>query len=123
PNCGTYVVFTLNPTETVEALRDPIATEQALSLPTKQYVGMLTRKETKGFSARRYYSCGIALLSRGTPKSSPAEGIEEDMCIPIDPATHPAGRAGVSPTPPLPWDNLYHHTAISFDVRVATHPE
>ncbi|KAI0052902.1 hypothetical protein FA95DRAFT_1482908 [Auriscalpium vulgare] len=126
PNCGTYVVFKLNPAETVEALRDPKATEQALSLPTRRYIGILLEAslfDIKGFSARRYYSGELALVSRGLPKSSPAEGIEEGMCIPIDSATHPAGRAGVSPTPPLPWDNLYHPTAVSFDVRVSTHPE
>ncbi|KAI0043081.1 hypothetical protein FA95DRAFT_1499149, partial [Auriscalpium vulgare] len=125
PNCGTYAVFTLNPTATVEALRDPIATEQAQELPTRRYVGVLVDVSTicPGFTARRYYSGELAVVSQGLPKSSPEEGVEEDMCIPIDPATHPAGRAGVSPKPPLPWDNLYHHTAVSFDVRVATHPE
>ncbi|KAI0053141.1 hypothetical protein FA95DRAFT_1601184 [Auriscalpium vulgare] len=123
PNCGTYAVFTLNPTATVEALRDPIATEQAQTLPTRRYVGVLVDADTKGFTARRYYSGELAVVSHGPPKSSPEEGVEEDMFIPIHPATHPAGRAGVSPKPPLPWDNLYHHTALSFDVRVATHPE
>ncbi|KAI0043069.1 hypothetical protein FA95DRAFT_443164 [Auriscalpium vulgare] len=119
PTFGTYAVFTLNPTATVEALRDPIATEQALLLPTRRYVGMLTHIETIGTR----YPCDLALVSQGPPKSSPADGIEEDMFIPIHPSTHPAGRRAVSPKPPLPWDNLYHHTAVSFDVRVATHPE
>ncbi|KAI0043072.1 hypothetical protein FA95DRAFT_1575333 [Auriscalpium vulgare] len=123
PMCGTYSVFTLNPTATVEALRDPIATEQAQKLPTTRYVGVLVTADTKGFTARRYYSGQLAVVSQGLPKSSPEKGVEEDMFIPIDPATHPAGRAGVSPKPPLPWDNLYHHTAVTFDVRVATRPE
>ncbi|KAI0043074.1 hypothetical protein FA95DRAFT_443321 [Auriscalpium vulgare] len=124
PLRGTYAVFTLNATATVEALRDPIATEQAQALPTRRYVGILSDADVKGFAPRRYYSGELALVSQGPPESSPEDGIEEDMCIPIYPAKHPAGcRRAVSPKPPLPWDNLYHHTAVSFDVRVATHPE
>ncbi|KAI0043073.1 hypothetical protein FA95DRAFT_1546810 [Auriscalpium vulgare] len=123
PTRGTYVVFTLNPTATVEALRDPIAMQQAQKLSTKQYVGALLNSDIKGFSPRKYYSGLLAVISQGRPILSPGEGVEEDMCIPIEPATHPGGRRAVSPKPPLPWDNLYHHTAVSFDVRVATHPE
>ncbi|KAI0043079.1 hypothetical protein FA95DRAFT_1499170, partial [Auriscalpium vulgare] len=122
PMSGSYVVFRLNPVATLEALRDPIATEQAHSLPKRRYVGTILEVSTScrhpESRSRLYYDCDLFLLSQGLPKALPMEGIDEIMCIPIHPANHPKGRESISPTPPLPWDDLYHHTTLHFDVRV-----
>ncbi|KAI0046687.1 hypothetical protein FA95DRAFT_1493637, partial [Auriscalpium vulgare] len=118
---GTYAVFTLNPAATLEALRDPLATEQAMLSPKRRYVGMVTHVSAFALHccpSPTSYRMTCSVTSSGLPCPSPSQGIEETMCVPISPATHPAGRAGVSPTPPLPWDNLYHHTTLSFNVRL-----
>ncbi|KAI0043636.1 hypothetical protein FA95DRAFT_1498302 [Auriscalpium vulgare] len=120
PMYGAYVVFTLNPVATLEALEDPIATEQAAALTTKKYVGYISRVSDLALPERRYHRCTCHLLSNSFPAASEADHTEETMFIPIAPATHPEGRTALTPTPPLPWDGLYHHTLEEIDLRVTT---
>ncbi|KAI0039099.1 hypothetical protein FA95DRAFT_1103106 [Auriscalpium vulgare] len=103
PTYGAYVVFTLNPAATLEALEDPVATEQAAALKPK-----------------KYHECTCHILSNSLPVVSDTDHTDETMCVPIAPATHPGGRKALSPTPPLPWVGLYHHTLDEIDLRVTT---
>ncbi|KAI0042883.1 hypothetical protein FA95DRAFT_1476374, partial [Auriscalpium vulgare] len=118
PMYGAYVVFTFNPVATLEALEDPIATEQAAALTTKKYVGYISRVCDLALPERRYHRCTCHLLSNSLPAASEINHTEETMFVPIAPATHPEGRAALSPTPPLPWDGLYHHSLKEIDLRL-----
>ncbi|KAI0064644.1 hypothetical protein BV25DRAFT_1799997, partial [Artomyces pyxidatus] len=118
PMHGAYVTFTLDPVATLEALDDPIATEQAQRLRPKKYVGCLAANIDVISSLRRYHKCTIIFLSQGLPKASEADGFSEVMCVPILPAQHPTGRRGITVFPPLPWDDLYHHTMLALDLRL-----
>ncbi|KAI0064633.1 hypothetical protein BV25DRAFT_1881981 [Artomyces pyxidatus] len=118
PIHGAYIVFTLDPVATLEALEDPMAMELAQRLPRRKYVGCLARNIDLPSPLRRYNKCTCILLSQGPPQASEADGVEETMCIPINPAQHPTGRAGVTISPSLPWDNLYHHSLLALQLRL-----
>ncbi|KAI0064668.1 hypothetical protein BV25DRAFT_1800473, partial [Artomyces pyxidatus] len=119
PVHGAYIVFTLDPVATLEALEDPVATELAQQIPRRPYVGLMPRQNVDLPSPlRRYNKCTCILLSQGLPQASEADGAEETMCVPIHPAQHPTGRTGVTISPPLPWDNLYHHSLLALDLRL-----
>ncbi|KAI0059142.1 hypothetical protein BV25DRAFT_1172460 [Artomyces pyxidatus] len=118
PALGAYIVFTLDPVATLQALNDPLAIEQARALRCRKYVGCLVRDYDLPSPSRRYNKCSCILLSQGLPQASASDGVEETMCIPIVPAKHPTGRRGVRVSPPLPWDNLYHHTLLGLQLRL-----
>ncbi|KAI0042068.1 hypothetical protein FA95DRAFT_1682770 [Auriscalpium vulgare] len=120
PARGAYVVFTLDAAATLDGLDDPVAIAQASALPKKQYVGTLI--QDIGW-AMPYQTCYISLLSQGPPLPIASEGLDEDMCVPLAPATHRKGRSAISPSPRLPWDNLYHHTTILEIVRLPSRKE
>ncbi|KAI0042062.1 hypothetical protein FA95DRAFT_1564714 [Auriscalpium vulgare] len=84
PEVGAFVVFTLDPVASLDALEDPIALDAACVLASfcKKYLGYLT----------------VVL-------------IDEHMSTPVAPATHPQGRRAVAPIPalPLPRDDLFIH--------------
>ncbi|KAI0043353.1 hypothetical protein FA95DRAFT_1563422 [Auriscalpium vulgare] len=120
PAACAYIVFTLDPVATLEDLKDPIAVEQARAMGTSKYVGMVIEGVDLASPYRPYHTCTCSLLSQGLPTPSPSEGIDEAMCVPIAPATHPSGRMGINPSPPLPWDNLYHHSMLNLDLRIRT---
>ncbi|KAI0064672.1 hypothetical protein BV25DRAFT_1800441, partial [Artomyces pyxidatus] len=116
PIDGAYVVFTLDPVATLEALEDPIATEQARMLHTRKYVGCMHRDLPSPL--RQYNRCVCIFVSQGLPQASEASGVEEAMCVSIAPAPHPTGRKSVTISPPLPWDNLYHHSLLAQNLRL-----
>ncbi|KAI0060770.1 hypothetical protein BV25DRAFT_1917331 [Artomyces pyxidatus] len=120
PVQGAYIVFTLDPVATLEALQDPIASEQAQALPRRKYVGCVVQDWDLASPWRRYNRCSCILLSQGLPKADPAHGVEETMCVPIAPADHPDGRQGVAPSKALPWENLYHHSLLAVDLRLTS---
>ncbi|KAI0064632.1 hypothetical protein BV25DRAFT_1914325 [Artomyces pyxidatus] len=122
PIRGAYVVFTLDPVATLEALEDPVATEQAENLRARKYIGCVARTIDLPTPLRRYNKCTIIFLSQGMPRPSEEEGLEETMCVPINPAQHPTGRADITISPPLPWDNLYHHTLEAVELRLRLKP-
>ncbi|KAI0042053.1 hypothetical protein FA95DRAFT_1610498 [Auriscalpium vulgare] len=102
PNLGAYAFFTI----------DPLATPKTYVGYVSQYFGLPTPD-------RRYYKCTISLLSRGLPEADEEEGIEETMCVAVGSAQHPEGRAPITPNPPLPWDDVYHHVHGTVILRVA----
>ncbi|KAI0045969.1 hypothetical protein FA95DRAFT_1607269 [Auriscalpium vulgare] len=119
PHLGTYIFLTLDPEASVEALHDPVATEQARELPTKTYVGTVCDIIDLPIPDRRYHKCGIFLLSRGLPVAKPEQGLDEAMCVAIHPSAHPTGRVEIAaPKIPFPWDDLYHHAEGSIEVRL-----
>ncbi|KAI0064673.1 hypothetical protein BV25DRAFT_1823077 [Artomyces pyxidatus] len=118
PIHGAYVVFTLDPVATLESLEDPVATELARQIPRRKYVGCLAMNLDLPSRLRRYNKCTCIILSQGLPQASEEDGVEETMCIPINPAQHPTGRAGVTISPPLPWENLYHHSLLALELRL-----
>ncbi|KAI0060773.1 hypothetical protein BV25DRAFT_1992588 [Artomyces pyxidatus] len=118
PPAGAYIVFTLDPVATLEALNDPLATEQARALSCRSYVGCLVEDWDLASPYRRYNKCTCVLLNQGPPQASAAKGVDETMCIPIAPAMHSKGRRSVVVSPPLPWDNLYHHTLHAVHLRL-----
>ncbi|KAI0064676.1 hypothetical protein BV25DRAFT_1823084 [Artomyces pyxidatus] len=118
PIHGAYVVFTLDPVATLEALEDPIAMEQAKRLHTRKYVGCLVQHMDLPSPLRTYTKCTCIFLSQGLPQASEVDGIEESMCVPIIPAVHPTDREGVTISPSLPWNNLYHHTRLAQNLRL-----
>ncbi|KAI0038492.1 hypothetical protein FA95DRAFT_1567704 [Auriscalpium vulgare] len=120
PVTGAYVALTFDPAATLEALEDPIATAQAKALVTKKYVGFISQCLELPLPERRYHECQCRLLTQGLPNASLSEHIDETMCATIAPAQHPTGRPALKPSPPLPWDNLYHDTLRDFYLRVTT---
>ncbi|KAI0060772.1 hypothetical protein BV25DRAFT_1858227 [Artomyces pyxidatus] len=122
PALGAYVVFTLDAIATLEALNDPIAKEQAQALPHRPYVGCVVQDWDLASPHRRYFKSACVFLSRGLPEASEAKSVEESMCVPITPAQHLSGRRAVTPSKPLPWDNLYFHTLSSVDLRLKPKP-
>ncbi|KAI0037355.1 hypothetical protein FA95DRAFT_1529476, partial [Auriscalpium vulgare] len=120
PTYGAYVVFTLNPAATLEALEDPVATEQAAAMNPRKYVGYISSVLDLPLPERRYHECTCYILSNSLPVVSDTDHTDEAMCVPIAPATHPGGRRALSPTPPLPWVGLYHHTLDAIALRVTT---
>ncbi|KAI0042073.1 hypothetical protein FA95DRAFT_1500529 [Auriscalpium vulgare] len=118
PAMGVYVVFTLNAVATLEGLNDPAAIAEASALPRTQYVGLVIEDIDLTLYDEKYEKCYVSLLSQGPPLPVASEGLDEDMCVPLAPATHRKGRGSISPTPRLPWNNLYHHTTIIESVRV-----
>ncbi|KAI0040309.1 hypothetical protein FA95DRAFT_1566521 [Auriscalpium vulgare] len=120
PEHGAFVVFTLDPAATLEALKDPVAVEEAKALHSKKYVGYVTQALDLPIASRRYHRCSCFILSRGLPKPSPSTYLEETMCVPIVPATLSTGRPAVTAIPPLPWDDLYIHYSSCFTFRLKT---
>ncbi|KAI0042058.1 hypothetical protein FA95DRAFT_1610502 [Auriscalpium vulgare] len=120
PAYGAFVVFTLNPVATVETLEDPVATEAARNLRARKYVGYVTQAIDLSMPGRRYHRCSCYILSRGLPIPSEQTLVDEQMCIAIAPATHPAGRPALTPSPPLRWDDLYLHSSSIFTLRVTS---
>ncbi|KAI0043082.1 hypothetical protein FA95DRAFT_444102 [Auriscalpium vulgare] len=120
PAHGAYIVLTLDPVATLKALNDPVAETQARALVTKKYVGIVAELVDIASPFREYHRCSCSLLSQGLPTPVPSRSVDETMCVPIAPATHPIGRAGLWPSPPLPWENLYHHTMAGVDLRIRT---
>ncbi|KAI0037721.1 hypothetical protein FA95DRAFT_1450545, partial [Auriscalpium vulgare] len=92
PTHGAYVVFTLNPAATLEALEDTVAAEQAAALSPKKYVGFISKVLDLPDPERRYHECMCYMLSNSLPAASETDYTDETMCIPITPATHPGGR-------------------------------
>ncbi|KAI0043085.1 hypothetical protein FA95DRAFT_1472435, partial [Auriscalpium vulgare] len=119
-----FVVFKTDPVATLEALEDPIATEQAqsLSLSCKSYIGFIDLVLDLPMETRKYHRCHCFVLSQGLAKPLPESYTDENMCIPVAPATHPQGRPAITAVPPLPWDNLYVHHSSLFTLRVKTDP-
>ncbi|KAI0043084.1 hypothetical protein FA95DRAFT_443988 [Auriscalpium vulgare] len=124
PESGAFVVFKLDPVATLEALEDPIATEQArsLSLSCRSYVGFIVLFLDLPIETRRYLRCDCLILSQGVATPIPQLYTDENMSIPIAPATHPQGRPAITAVPPLPWDNLYLHHSSCFTFRVKIDP-
>ncbi|KAI0039309.1 hypothetical protein FA95DRAFT_1504331, partial [Auriscalpium vulgare] len=120
PAYGAFVVFTLDPVATIETLEDPVALEEARALPVRKYVGYVTQVMFMTLPTRRYHLCSCYILSQGLPIPHKEFCIDERMCVAVDPATHPDGRPAVTPSPPLPWDNLYLHSLDSFTFRIPT---
>ncbi|KAI0040221.1 hypothetical protein FA95DRAFT_1599514 [Auriscalpium vulgare] len=118
PQEGAFVVFTLDPAATLEALEDPVAIEQAKALRSKKYVGYVTQALDLPIASRRYHRCDCFILSKGLPRTSPSLYLEETMCVPIAPATLFTGRPAVTAIPPLPWDDLYIHYSSQFTFRL-----
>ncbi|KAI0040222.1 hypothetical protein FA95DRAFT_904527 [Auriscalpium vulgare] len=120
PEHGAFVVFTLDPAATLEALEDPVAIEEAKALRSKKYVGYVTQALDLPIASRRYHRCDCFILSKGLPQPTPSLYLEETMCVPIAPATLSTGRPAVTPIPPLPWDDLYIHYSSNFTFRLKT---
>ncbi|KAI0039307.1 hypothetical protein FA95DRAFT_1684342 [Auriscalpium vulgare] len=119
PAYGAFVVFTLDPVATVEIFEDPVATEAARTLPARKYVGYVTQVIDLPMPDRRYHRCSCYILSRGLPIFSGETLVDEQMCIAIAPATHPA-RPALTPSPPLLWNDLYLHSSSIFTLRVTS---
>ncbi|KAI0039312.1 hypothetical protein FA95DRAFT_1036395 [Auriscalpium vulgare] len=124
PQFGAFAVFTLDPVASLEALDDPAALDaaRALAPSCKKYIGYVAGVLDLPFQDRKYHKCDVYILSRGLAIPSPTRHIDENMCIPVAPATHPQGRRAAAPTPalPLPWDDLYIHYNAFFALRVKT---
>ncbi|KAI0059147.1 hypothetical protein BV25DRAFT_1809718, partial [Artomyces pyxidatus] len=118
PIPSAYVVFTLDPVATLECLNDSLAISQAQQLSVRQYVGCLVQSGDLPSPYLRYNTGTCIFLSQDLPQASPSEGIDETMCVSIAPAQHPTGRPAVVSSPPLPWDNLYHHTQLAVQLRL-----
>ncbi|KAI0048928.1 hypothetical protein FA95DRAFT_1490180 [Auriscalpium vulgare] len=123
PAFGAFVVFTLDPVATMEVLDDPIAVEAARAIPRRTYVGYVTQVLDLPSTSRRYHRCCCYILSRGLPQSSPDNFIDDQMCVAVAPSKHPGGRPAIEPSPPLPWENLYLHSASIFTLRLKTATE
>ncbi|KAI0041148.1 hypothetical protein FA95DRAFT_1611243 [Auriscalpium vulgare] len=117
PASGSFVVFTLDPVATVETLEDPVAIEAARSVRSRRYVGYVRQPIDIPFPDQRYQRCFCYVLSQGLPKDTI---IDEDMCVAVSPATHPTGRPTLTPSPPLPWTDLYLHSTSVFMLRLKT---
>ncbi|KAI0042055.1 hypothetical protein FA95DRAFT_1500547 [Auriscalpium vulgare] len=124
PADGAFVVFTLDPAATVEALKDPIAQEEARALQTRKYIGYVTQVFDLPLPTRRYHRCSCYILSQGPSRMLPSHNryVDELMCTAVAPAEHPAGRPSIEPSPALPWQNLYLHSISSFYLRLKTAP-
>ncbi|KAI0042067.1 hypothetical protein FA95DRAFT_1564719 [Auriscalpium vulgare] len=124
PEFGAFAVFTLDPVASLEALEDPVALDaaRALAPSCKKYIGFVVGVLDLPSEDRKYHKCDIYILSRGLAIPSPTRHIDENMCTPVAPATHPQGRPAVAPIPalPLPWDDLYIHYNAFFALRVKT---
>ncbi|KAI0043078.1 hypothetical protein FA95DRAFT_1575337 [Auriscalpium vulgare] len=124
PQVGSFAVFTLDPVASLEALEDPVALDaaRALAPSSKKYIGLVVGVLDLPSVDRKYHKCDVYILSRGLAIPSPTRHIDENMCTPIAPATHPQGRRAVAPIPalPLPWDDLYIYYNAFFALRVKT---
>ncbi|KAI0041146.1 hypothetical protein FA95DRAFT_1576529 [Auriscalpium vulgare] len=124
PQFGAFAVFTLDPVASLEALEDPAALDDArtLALSCKKYIGYVKGVLNLPMLNRKYHKCDCHILSRGLAIPSPTRHIDENMCTPVAPATHPLGRPAVAPIPalPLPWDDLFIHYNAFFTFRIKT---
>lgn len=68
-----------------------------------------------------YRSWSVQFVHPSLPVSSEADGVEPDMCTPIDPTLdHPSAREPLHPTSPFPWSGCYHHSSSAL-ASVRTH--
>ncbi|KAI0043075.1 hypothetical protein FA95DRAFT_1563670 [Auriscalpium vulgare] len=117
PESGAFVVFRIDPVATLEALQDPIAIEhaQSLSLSCKSYIGFIYLVLDLLMETRRYHRSDCLVLSQGVATLISMFCTDENMCIPVAPATHPQGRPAVTAVP------LYHGT-ISTSITLRSSP-
>ncbi|KAI0039310.1 hypothetical protein FA95DRAFT_1036504 [Auriscalpium vulgare] len=124
PQFGAFAVFTLDPVASLDALEDPVALDaaRALAPSCKKYIGYVKGVLDLPMRDRKYHKCDCHILSRGLAIPSPTRHIDENMCTPVAPATHPQGRPAVAPIPalPLPWDDLFIHYNAFFTFRIKT---
>ncbi|KAI0040306.1 hypothetical protein FA95DRAFT_1577045 [Auriscalpium vulgare] len=118
PVVGAYILVTINPTASLARLHDPIAIEQATALSNLTFLGYVSHILDLPNPMRQYHKCACRFVSRGLPQADLSEGTDETMCVPVGHSSHPAGREGVSASPPLPWDNLYHHSFTAVELRL-----
>ncbi|KAI0040300.1 hypothetical protein FA95DRAFT_1611894 [Auriscalpium vulgare] len=118
PAVGACILITIDPAVTVARLRDPLAFAQAASLSKRTFLGYVTQTLDLPDPMRPYHKCACRFISHGLPQADPSRGIDETMCVPVGQSPHPAGRPGISPSPPLPWDDLYHYTYLAVLLRL-----
>ncbi|KAI0041147.1 hypothetical protein FA95DRAFT_1565686 [Auriscalpium vulgare] len=125
PPFGAYLVLTLDAVATVKIYNDPIATAAAGAIPRRTYVGYANGGAGLPSPSRSYHDLSCVFLCQGRPQSDPAQGIDENFCVPVGNANCPEGRKSIHPSPPLPsnWQNLYHHTMSIHHLRFETRPE
>ncbi|KAI0037918.1 hypothetical protein FA95DRAFT_1344797 [Auriscalpium vulgare] len=123
PAVGVYIAISLDPEATVRHLQDPVATREAEALTRSVYIGYVSSLVDSPSPDRAYHLCDFHILSQGLPVSAaPSDGLDETMCVAVSPSEHPDGRNPVSPQPPLPWTNLFHHTTPDIRIRLRSQP-
>ncbi|KAF7972849.1 hypothetical protein HWV62_16966 [Athelia sp. TMB] len=121
PAIGSYVVFTIDPEMTLEALHDEHVAEVTRQMETKPFVGYVAEPDRIINHDSEFQSFRVEILREGPPPQVEDKGIEADMCVPVWPTTeHPLSRPPLRTDKPLPWTNCYHSSFTSVIVRVPT---
>ncbi|TFK69070.1 hypothetical protein BDN72DRAFT_640361 [Pluteus cervinus] len=110
PTFASFILFSVDPVETVQFLEDPEAVNAANKVGHKRYLAYV-HKNCSWDRTQPDLVYDLILISRDTPVQDEEGGIEPYMCTPIAPTTyHPTGRKPVQPSKPLPIDNCYFHS-------------
>ncbi|KAJ6463517.1 hypothetical protein C8R45DRAFT_911740 [Mycena sanguinolenta] len=119
PALAAFVVITIDPVATLQALNDPIATAAAREIAPQKYVGYVSKAIDVFDSKAEYHTYAIQLTSSTTPAACEGEGISSDMYTPIFPAAaHPSGREALHPRRALPWNGCQQPSFMRSVVRV-----
>ncbi|KAJ7630066.1 hypothetical protein DFH06DRAFT_705722 [Mycena polygramma] len=123
PALAAFVVITIDPVATLQALDDPVATEASLKMVPQKYVGYVSKAVNTFDWKAPYHTYAIQLTSPMVPAACESEGISADMCIPLSPAEpHPHGRAPLRLRGALPWSGCqqpsFMRSVVHVPVRV-----
>ncbi|KAH9946872.1 hypothetical protein B0H21DRAFT_708855 [Amylocystis lapponica] len=121
PSLGTYIVFRLNPVMMVAQFDDEASLAAARALPTKKYVAYV-RELGQLNPPQPWHWCSLRLVGRGLPTWPNDELMEDDMYVPIFPATNHPSREPIRATPQFPFPDCYHWSQTDAVVRIPFAP-
>ncbi|KAJ7051323.1 hypothetical protein C8F01DRAFT_999368 [Mycena amicta] len=143
PKIGAFAVLTIDVSETLKTLEDPVAIAAGRRLVSKNYVVYVSgvrlpfhfcyRKQTHARLTRQMYQLlnptipfreeQVHFVMEGLPLDLPEQHVDSSMSFAIAPATHhPSNRPPLVPSiGQFPWPNCYLSSFLSATVRCATH--
>ncbi|KAJ7270669.1 hypothetical protein B0H12DRAFT_999077, partial [Mycena haematopus] len=119
PALAAFVVITIDPVATLQALNDPIVTAAARKITPQKYVGYVSKAIDVFDSKAEYHTYAIQLTSPTIPAACEGDGISADMYTPVFPAAaHPHDRVPLKPRRTLPWSDCQQPSFMRSIVRV-----